>query len=71
MTFASNVWKDPTKYHGPEFAPGNRVGPAVSAMSTWDSDFSKAWGRNVGDVPIIQSLDSGLSATTGYFPRNG
>jgi hypothetical protein len=71
VTFASNVWKDPTKYHGPEFAPGNWVGPAVSATSTWDSGFSKAWGKNVGDVPMIQCLDSGLSTTNGFFPRNG
>lgn len=45
VTFASNIWQDPTVVHDDSFLPGNWVGPAVSSLDTWGSGFSKTWGK--------------------------
>ena len=71
VTFASNVWHDPTVPHGSSLVPGNWVGPPASFSDTWSSGFSKAWGKNVGNVPMMSCLDSGLSTTAGALPSNG
>jgi len=71
VTFASNTWKDPTLIHDASFVPGNWVGPPASYSDTWNSGFSKAWGKNVGNVPMMSCLSSGLTTTNGALPDNG
>ena len=76
VTFASNVWKDPTEPHDLSDVPGNWFGPSIAAAATlgdvWESSgFPKAWGKNVGDVPMMECIDSGLFTTNGEFPSNG
>ncbi|KAL7440180.1 hypothetical protein ACHAXH_004154 [Discostella pseudostelligera] len=71
VTFASNVWQDPTVVHDDSFVPGNWVGPAASFSDTWSSGFSKSWGKNVGNVPLMSCLPSGLSTTNGALPDGG
>ena len=71
VTFASNVWKDPTVLHESSFVPGNWVGPPTTHTDTWSSGFSKAWGKNVGNVPLMSCLSSGLTTTNGVLPENG
>jgi len=71
VTFASNVWRDPTVDHDQSFVPGNWVGPRASSSDTWSSGFSKAWGKNVGNVPMMSCLRSGLSTTNGALPDGG
>ena len=71
VTFASNTWRDPIEHHNSFFVPGNWVGSAASYSDTWESGFSKAWGRNVGDVDLLECIDSGLSTTNGVFPTGG
>lgn len=71
VTFASNTWKDPTLAHDASFVPGNWVGPPASYLDTWNSGFSKAWGKNVGNVPMISCLSSGLTSTNGALPDDG
>ena len=57
--------------HGSSLMPGNWVGPTVSSSDTWSSGFSKALGRNVGNVSMISYLRSGLSTTNGALPDGG
>ena len=71
VTFASNVWQDPTVVHDSSSVPGNWVGPPASTADTWSSGFSKAWGKNVGNVPMMSCLQSGLSTTNGALPDGG
>ncbi len=71
VTFASNIWQDPTVVHDDTFVPGNWVGSAASSSDTWSSGFSKAWGKNVGNVPLMSCLPSGLSTTNGKLPDGG
>ena len=72
VTFASNTWVDPTEPHDLSNIPGNWFGPAAGVDDTWaDSGFSKAWGKNVGNVPMMECLDAGLSTTNGEFPSDG
>ena len=71
VTFASNVWRDPTIVHESSFVPGNWVGPATDHTDVWSSGFSKAWGKNVGNVPLISCLSSGLTTTNGVLPEDG
>lgn len=71
VTFLSNIWKDPTAPHNSSFIPGNWVGDAVDRSDVWESGFSKAWGKNVGNVGMIECLRTGLYTTTGVFPTNG
>lgn len=76
VTFASNVWKDPTEPHDLSDVPGNWFGPSIAASASHDDvwkslGFPKAWGKNVGDVPLMECVDSGLSTTNGGVPSNG
>jgi len=71
VTFASNVWKDPTEEHDLSYIPGNWFGPPASFSEYWESGFSKSWGKNVGDVNLIECIDAGLLTTTGVFPEGG
>ena len=71
VTFASNTWRDPTVSHDASFIPGNWVGPPASYSDTWNSGFSKGWGKNVGNVPIMSCLSSGLTTTNGAVPTDG
>jgi hypothetical protein len=71
ITFASNVWKDPTLERTIEDIPGNWFGFPTHFNDAWESGFSKAWGKNVGDMPMIQCLSSGLYTTNGVFPESG
>eukprot|EP00957_Ditylum_brightwellii_P096981 7385524-Ditylum_brightwellii.AAC.1 len=71
VTFASNVWKDPTETRTLSDIPGNWYGSGVSYSDIWESGHSKAWGKNVGNVPLMTCIDYGLSTTNGEFPANG
>ena len=71
VSFASNTWADPTLIHDASFVPGNWVGPPASYSDTWNSGFSKAWGKNVGNVPMMSCLSSGLTTTNGALPEDG
>lgn len=71
VTFSSNVWKDPTISHDLSYIPGNWFGPAAVTDENWESGFSKAWGKNVGNVPLIECVASGLSTSYGDFPDHG
>ena len=68
VTFASNIWQNPTVAHDSLSVPGNWVGPPASFLDTWSSGFSKAWGKNVGNVPMISCLHNGLLTTNGALP---
>ena len=71
VTFASNTWRDPTEPHDLSYIPGNWLGTAAARTDTWNSGFSKAWGGNVGNVPMIECIHSGMWTTNGEFPING
>ncbi|KAL7542724.1 hypothetical protein ACHAXR_012005, partial [Thalassiosira sp. AJA248-18] len=71
VTFASNTWQDPTVVHDSSFVPGNWAGPPASHSDTWSSGFSKAWGKNVGNIPMMSCLQSGMSTTNGALPDGG
>jgi hypothetical protein len=71
ITFMSNVWKDPTVAHDASSVPGNWVGAAALWTDTWDTGFSKAWGKNVGDMPAITCVDTALYTTNGALPSDG
>lgn len=71
VTFASNVWKDPTLERSIDDIPGNWFGPPTHFNDTWETGFSKSWGKNVGDMPMIQCLTSGLYTTNGVFSESG
>eukprot|EP00957_Ditylum_brightwellii_P062333 4729506-Ditylum_brightwellii.AAC.1 len=47
VTFASNVWKDPTETRTLSDIPGNWYGPGVSYSNIWELGYSKVWGKNV------------------------
>ena len=71
VTFASNVWRNSTVDHDNLFVHGNWVGLQASFLVTWGSRFSKAWGKNAGNVPMMSCLKSGLSTMNGAIPNSG
>ena len=71
ITFLSNVWKDPTLSRDLGDIPGNWFGTATDKYDTWDSGFSKGWGKNVGNMPEIECISSGLTTTNSAFPSDG
>ena len=71
VTFSSNVWRDPTVVHNSSFVPGNWMGDPVGYFDLWDSGFSKAWGKNVGNVGMIECIPTGLYTSYGVFPADG
>jgi len=70
ITFNSNRWVDPTISHE-TFIPGNWIGSPASWTDVWPSGFSKAWGKNVGDVPPIECVATSLYVTNGGLPGDG
>ena len=71
ITFASNIWKDPSLPRDYSDIPGNWFAGGTHIYDTWDSGFSKGWGKNVGDMPNIECLSMGLTTTNGGFPDDG
>jgi hypothetical protein len=69
ITFTSNTWIDPRVSHS-QYVPGNWVGPATTWDAVWESGLSKAWGRQVGDQPLIECSFAGLYSTDGVLPAN-
>ena len=69
VTFTLNVWRDPAANHYQSFVPGNRVGGKASYSDTRSSGFLKAWGKNVGNVPMIScgQLSSVFGQCTDIF----
>jgi len=53
ITFNSNRWVDPTASHD-VYVPGSWVGAATTVSDVWDSGYSKAWGKNVGNMPLFE-----------------
>ncbi|KAF0685739.1 hypothetical protein As57867_022344, partial [Aphanomyces stellatus] len=66
ITFTSATWKDPTADHSTLVA-GNWVGPPAAWIDTWETGFSKAWGRQVGPLWAnsyrLACLKQGLTVT--------
>ena len=71
ITFASNVWADPTVIHDYSYVPGNWFGSATTWSDVWSSGYSKAWGQNVGPQPLMDCLTSNLYTTNGALPADG
>jgi hypothetical protein len=71
ITFSSNKWRDPTTDHNVSYVPGNWFGRRTTMSDTWGTGFSKVWGGNVGDVPLMECIASGLYTTNGLFPVDG
>ena len=71
VTFTSHIWREPTASHNFTAIPGNWIGEPALQSDTWDSGFSKAWGKNVGNVPSIECVSDGLYTTNGLLPSNG
>jgi len=70
ITFTSNTWKDPSITHD-VYTDGNWQGAATTWADTWSSGYSKAWGKNVGDVDIIECNDAALFVSNGVLPSDG
>jgi hypothetical protein len=67
VTFLSNTWKDPTLPRTNYDVPGNWIGNPAHDNDTWDSGFSKGWGKNVGDMPNLECISFGLLTTNSKF----
>jgi hypothetical protein len=71
ITFASHGWYPPTDHVVGTAVANNWKGKAASWGDTWPSTgkvdstalFSKAWGKNVGDLVPINCESNGLSTT--------
>lgn len=72
ITFASNLWRDPTVLHFEtgDYLPGNWIGDEASWTDKWPTGHSVEWGKNVGDMPRISCIDSGLYSTNGALPSD-
>merc|ERR1711871_1699644 len=71
ITFLSSTWVDPTVSHD-TYVSGNWFGEPTTANDVWPNGYSKAWGKNAGDVPMIECVDSSLYVTgTGSLPSDG
>ena len=70
VTFTSNTWIDPTLDHS-TYVTGNWFGSPSTYADKWPSGYSKAWGKNVGNVPSLFCIDSALYVTNGALPYNG
>ena len=69
ITFDSNTWIDPRVDHSVYFL-GNWQGAATTWDAVWETGFSRAWGRQVGDQPLIVCSASGLYSTNGVLPAS-
>lgn len=71
ITFASDVWRDPTLEH-PDTADfyGNWVGAPAAWADTWSTGVSMEWGKNTGDMPSISCVDAGLYSSNGALPSD-
>jgi len=70
ITFNSNTWVDPTISHE-TYVPGNWIGSPATWTDIWPSGYSKAWGKNVGNVPEISCVSTSLFVTNGGLPADG
>lgn len=70
VTFTSNTWIDPTLDHE-TYILGNWFGSPTTYADVWPSGFSKAWGKNVGNVVPMSCISSSLYVTNGALPANG
>jgi hypothetical protein len=66
ITFTSNTWVDPRVDHS-VYVPGNWQGQAAPWNAVWESGYSKAWGRQVGDQPMMECSAAGLYTTNGVL----
>ncbi|OWZ23436.1 Titin isoform N2B [Phytophthora megakarya] len=62
ITFRSSVWADPTLDHSAGI-DGNWKGAAAAWDDVWESGFSKAWGRHVGQTFPLTCDTSSLVTT--------
>jgi hypothetical protein len=65
ITFTSNVWADPTAHKEGTHIEGNWNGPPAKWSDTWETGYSKAWGKNVGDMPPLGCHTGSLTASQG------
>lgn len=70
ITFTSNTWKDPTTDHS-EFTAGNWQGSKTTWADVWPTGYSKAWGKNVGNMPLMTCISSTLYVSDGVLPASG
>jgi hypothetical protein len=70
VTFTSNTWIDPTLEHE-SYILGNWFGSPTTYADTWSTGYSKAWGKNVGNVPALSCIDSSLYVSNGALPADG
>ena len=72
ITFASNLWRDPTVTHfeTEDYLPGNWIGDEGSWTDKWSTGHSLEWGKNVGNMPSVSCIDDGLYSTNGALPSD-
>jgi hypothetical protein len=76
ITYDSNGWYDPAAHQPATYVTSNWMGNPAKWSDVWPVDvsgsqaFSKAWGKNVGDMPDIECVKSSLkvSNTAGGVP---
>ena len=76
ITFDSNGWVDPTTHATNVYAASNWQGSAARRDDVWGADadaeaFSKAWGKNVGNMPALSCVRSsaGLEPDGRWHPE--
>jgi len=65
ITFTSHVWHDPTDHQESKYIEGNWEGPPASWTDEWSHGYSKAWGKNVGDMPNVGCDKTSLFTSAG------
>jgi len=72
VTFTSSTWHDPTDHSTSVEGPEGNWGLDSPAKwgDTWDSGYSKAWGRNVGDVSTLSCLQESLTTTLEGYEKD-
>jgi hypothetical protein len=70
ITFTSHGWFNPTMHTG-AYETNNWEGPAATWADVWEPQdahgiaYSKAWGKNVGDVDAIDCVTTSLYTSAG------
>jgi hypothetical protein len=72
VTFKSSTWHDPTDHSTDDEGPAGNWGLDSPAGwgDVWESGYSKAWGRNVGDVNAFTCLQSSLSTSLDGYDKD-
>jgi hypothetical protein len=49
---------------------GNWFGVPTTYADVWNTGYSKAWGKNVGDMPSVTCISTALYVTNGALPSD-